>query len=43
MHQAKDYQVPITNYGIAISALHNVVERTLEPFPHALEAFRTFG
>lgn len=32
--------VPITNYGIAISALQGVAERALSPFPAALEAYR---
>ncbi len=32
--------VPITNYGMAISALQGVIERTLSPFPLALEAYR---
>jgi [FeFe] hydrogenase H-cluster maturation GTPase HydF len=32
--------VPITNYGMAISVLHGVVERTLSPFPRALSAFK---
>ena len=32
--------VPITNYGIAIAALHHILDRALEPFPDALEAWR---
>lgn len=32
--------VPMTNYGIAISWLQGVLERTLSPFPEALEAWR---
>jgi len=32
--------VPVTNYGVAISRLQGVLERALEPFPAALEAFR---
>jgi [FeFe] hydrogenase H-cluster maturation GTPase HydF len=32
--------VPITNYGMAISACHGVLERVLSPFPEAMEAFR---
>lgn len=32
--------VPVTNYGVAISALHGVAERVLAPFPEALAAFR---
>jgi [FeFe] hydrogenase H-cluster maturation GTPase HydF len=33
-------EVPMTNYGLAISFLHGVLPRTLEPFPAALESFR---
>ena len=40
MTQAQQVQVPITNYGIAISVLHGVLERTLYPFPEALAAFK---
>ncbi len=29
---AKNYNVPITNYGVLISYLHGVADRTLEPF-----------
>jgi [FeFe] hydrogenase H-cluster maturation GTPase HydF len=32
--------VAITNYGVAISALQGVIERTLAPFPAALDAFQ---
>lgn len=31
--------VPVTNYGMAISALQGVIERTLSPFPAALDAY----
>ncbi|HUJ75801.1 MAG TPA: [FeFe] hydrogenase H-cluster maturation GTPase HydF, partial [bacterium] len=31
--------VAITNYGVAISVLQGVIERTLAPFPAALDAF----
>ena len=37
--KAKQAKVPITNYGVCISFLERVIERTLEPFPAALEAF----
>ena len=40
IQQAKQKGVPITNYGIAISRVQGVIERTLAPFPAALEAFR---
>lgn len=38
---AQEAGVPITNYGIAISALQGVAPRMLEPFPTALEAWQT--
>jgi [FeFe] hydrogenase H-cluster maturation GTPase HydF len=41
IQKAKEAGVPITNYGIAISALQGVAERMLEPFPEALSAWRT--
>ena len=31
--------IPVTNYGIAISVLQGVAERTLSPFPEALAAY----
>ena len=31
--------VPITNYGVAISLMHGVLERSLQIFPHALNAY----
>jgi len=40
IEQAQEAGVPITNYGVAISAAHGVVERVLEPFPDALKAYR---
>ena len=36
---AAERQVPITNYGVAISLTQGVLERTLRPFPEALAAF----
>jgi len=33
--------VPMTNYGLAISELQGVLERTLAPFPEALAAYRS--
>ena len=39
--RARDASGPaITNYGMAISVLQGVIERTLSPFPAALEAYR---
>lgn len=32
--EAEDRQVPITNYGIAISYVHGVLRRALSPFPY---------
>ncbi|WP_319406520.1 [FeFe] hydrogenase H-cluster maturation GTPase HydF [uncultured Desulfosarcina sp.] len=31
--------VPITNYGVCVSALHQVLQRVLEPFPEAWQAY----
>lgn len=40
IEEARRESVAITNYGVAISVLQGVVERTLSPFPAALDAFR---
>ncbi len=40
IQQAKQKGVPITNYGVAISFVQGVIERTLAPFPAALDAYR---
>lgn len=40
IEQARAKHIPITNYGIAISVLRGVVERTLSPFPDALLAYK---
>ena len=40
VEQAREAGVPITNYGVAISTAHGVVERVLEPFTEALGAYR---
>ncbi|MDD4004438.1 MAG: [FeFe] hydrogenase H-cluster maturation GTPase HydF [Elusimicrobiaceae bacterium] len=40
LSRAKKANVPITNYGLAISWSKNVLERVLEPFPSALAAYR---
>jgi [FeFe] hydrogenase H-cluster maturation GTPase HydF len=37
---AEEAGVAITNYGIAISVLQGVAERSLEPFPAALQAYQ---
>lgn len=39
LHKAKEANVPITNYGVAISFLQGVLKRSLAPFPSALAAF----
>jgi len=40
MRRAGGKSVPITNYGVCIAYLTNVLERVLTPFPDALEAFQ---
>jgi [FeFe] hydrogenase H-cluster maturation GTPase HydF len=37
--KAKEANVPITNYGVCISVLQGVIQRVLEPFPAALNAY----
>ncbi len=39
IEKARAAGVPVTNYGMAISALQGVIERTLSPFPAALDAY----
>ena len=39
IQRAKEFGVPVTNYGIAISFLQGVLRRVLSPFPAALNAF----
>jgi len=41
IEQARAAGVAITNYGMAISALQGVIDRTLSPFPAALAAYRS--
>ncbi len=40
IQQAKQKGVAVTNYGIAISFVQGVLERTLAPFPAALSAYQ---
>ena len=40
IEKARAKGVPITNYGVAISFVQGVLERTLAPFPSALAAYR---
>jgi [FeFe] hydrogenase H-cluster maturation GTPase HydF len=39
IEEARRESVAITNYGVAISVLQGVIERTLSPFPAALDAY----
>lgn len=39
IEKARQAGVPITNYGLAVSVLQNVIDRTLSPFPAALSAY----
>ena len=39
IRQATAQGVAITNYGLAIAAMHNILERALAPFPEAPQAF----
>ncbi len=40
IESARQAGVPITNYGVCISLVQGVLERVLEPFPAALDAYR---
>ncbi|MDR3112715.1 MAG: [FeFe] hydrogenase H-cluster maturation GTPase HydF [Elusimicrobiota bacterium] len=40
LNKALEKGIPITNYGIAISVFHKTIEKTLEIFPQALEAYK---
>lgn len=40
MAAARAAQLPMTNYGLALSLGQGVLERALEPFPEALAAYR---
>jgi [FeFe] hydrogenase H-cluster maturation GTPase HydF len=39
IHQVKEKNVPITNYGVGISFVQGVLKHALSPFPSALDAF----
>lgn len=39
MRIAATQNVPMTNYGLAIAQLHGILDRALEPFPDALNAY----
>ncbi|MEO0085304.1 MAG: [FeFe] hydrogenase H-cluster maturation GTPase HydF [candidate division WOR-3 bacterium] len=38
--KCREQGVPITNYGLTIAWVTGILDRALEPFPEALEAFR---
>lgn len=40
IRQAASQNTAITNYGLAIAALHGILARALEPFPEALQAWK---
>ncbi|MDR1259868.1 MAG: [FeFe] hydrogenase H-cluster maturation GTPase HydF [Endomicrobium sp.] len=40
VREAVEAKIPITNYGLAISVFHGVIERVLEIFPRALFAYK---
>ncbi|HPY75121.1 MAG: [FeFe] hydrogenase H-cluster maturation GTPase HydF [Planctomycetes bacterium] len=40
IYQAQQQNVPITNYGLIIAALHGILERTLTPFPDVLQQYQ---
>ncbi len=39
IRKAREANVPITNYGMAISLTQGVIRRVLSPFPMVLQAF----
>ena len=40
MRRARQAQVPMTNYGVAIAQIHGILERALRPFPEAYTAWK---
>jgi [FeFe] hydrogenase H-cluster maturation GTPase HydF len=40
IRECQRQDVPITNYGLVIAMAQGILERALEPFPEALEAYR---
>ena len=40
INKCESVNVPITNYGVCISELKNVLERVLQPFPKALQKYK---
>ncbi len=43
LRKAKLAEVPITNYGVAISLFQGILDRVIEPFPEALKEFKRFS
>ncbi|MBF0490382.1 MAG: [FeFe] hydrogenase H-cluster maturation GTPase HydF [Candidatus Omnitrophica bacterium] len=39
LYQARQSQVPVSNYGLVISVVQGVIHRVLSPFPAALNAY----
>ena len=37
--EAKSYHIPMTNYGMVLSALTGVLEKALSPFPETLAMY----
>lgn len=40
-YRAAAQNIPMTNYGLAIAALHGILDRALQPFPEALEIWKS--
>lgn len=41
IEQAYDKNIPITNYGLLISHIHNSLERTIKPFPESYARYKS--
>ncbi|HQJ15726.1 MAG TPA: [FeFe] hydrogenase H-cluster maturation GTPase HydF [Candidatus Omnitrophota bacterium] len=39
IEKARTAKIPITNYGLAVSVFQGVIQRTLSPFPGAMDAY----
>jgi hypothetical protein len=40
MARARELDIPIVNYGIALAFLQGILPRVLSPFPEVLEAYK---
>ena len=40
LQKAKDFGIPITNYGIAIAEMHKILMKSVEPFPEISEILK---